>query len=63
MLCPNTQDISENLTNLHIITWKGTFQAFHSYWESKWLLIHRRTPIGDQESPAVHKGMLCNAIC
>ena len=29
----------------------------------QWLLIDKSTPISDQGSPAVHKSMLCNAIC
>ena len=28
-----------------------------------WLLVDKSTPISDQESPAVGKSVLCNAIC
>ena len=28
------QDICANLANLHIATWKGTFQDFHIHWAS-----------------------------
>ena len=30
----HAQDICMNLANLHIATWKGTFQAFLNQWES-----------------------------
>ena len=46
----HAQDIQANLANLHIATWKGTFQAFLSDWESQRLLIDKSTPISDQES-------------
>ena len=58
----HAQDIQANLTNLHITTWKETFQAFLDHWESQWLLIDKSTPNSDQESPAVCKSMLCNPI-
>ena len=48
------QDIQANLANLHIASWKGTFQAFLNHWESQWLLVNKSTPVSDQESPAVH---------
>ena len=37
----HTQDIQANLANLHITTWKGTFQVFLNQ-ESHWLLIDKR---------------------
>ena len=52
-----------NLTNFHIATFTGTFQAFLNHWESQWLLVVKSTPISNQESPAIHKNFLCNAIC
>ena len=58
----HAQDIHENLTNLCIATWKGTFQAFLNHWESQWLLIDKSTVLCNQESPPVCKSMLCNAI-
>ena len=51
-----------NLANLHITTWKETFQEILNHWESQWLLIDKSAPISNQESPAVCKSMLCNAI-
>ena len=51
-----------NVANSHSTTWKGEFQAFLHHWESPWLLIDKSTPISNQESPAVHKSMLCNSI-
>ena len=58
----HVQDIQANLTNLCIATWKGTFHVFLNHWELQWLLTDKGTPISNQESPAVHKSMLCNAI-
>ena len=58
----HAQGICANLTNLHITTSKGTFQAFLNQWESQWLLIDKSTVLSDQESPVVHQSMLCNAI-
>ena len=49
----HAQDISANLANLCISTWKGAFQAFLNHWESQWLLIDKSTPTSNQESTAV----------
>ena len=59
----HAQDTHGNLTNLCIATWKGTFQAFLNHWESQLLLIDKSPAISNQELSAVHKSMLCNAIC
>ena len=58
----HAQDIRTNLANLCIEMWKGTFQAFLNHWKPQWILMDRSTTLSDQESTAVHKSMLCNAI-
>ena len=63
ILFPSTHvGYSSKLANLCIARWKGTFQAFLNHWEPQWLLIDKSTPISNQQSPAVCKSMLCNAI-
>ena len=59
----HAQDIHTSLMKLCITTWKGIFQSFFNHWESQWVLVDKSTPLRDQESPAVHKSMLCNSIC
>ena len=59
----HAQDIHASLANLSFAKWKGAIQSFLNYWESQWLLIDKSTTITDQELPAVHKSMLCNATC
>ena len=59
----HAQDICASMASLCIANRKGTFQSLLNHWESQWLLINKSTPIDDQESPAICKNVLSDAIC